>query len=79
MVPGKTHRFSTKHRNHDLQRLFEFLESISKRAEFVTERVVFELEPACADPQTCPTRRDVVKGSDRLCQKSGVPIGVARH
>ena len=54
MLTVEAHFFAVKHRNHDLQRLFEFLESVGKGAELVAKRIVFKLEPACADSQSCP-------------------------
>ena len=54
VLPRETHLLSAKHRDHDLQCLFELLEPVGERAKLKAEGVMFELEPPGTDPQRRP-------------------------
>ena len=65
------------HRQDDLQRLLELVETLGERAELETELVVLEFEPAGADTEDGPPLTDHVQRGDRLGQQGGVAVGVA--
>lgn len=67
------------HRDDDLQRLLELLESLGECAEFEAELSVFEFEPARTDAQDRPATAHDIQRRHRLGKQRRIAIGVARY
>ena len=76
-LAGERGPFAVGHRDDDLKRLLELLESLGERVEFEAELLVFELEPAGADAEDRPAAADHVQRRDGLGEQRRVAVGIA--
>ena len=76
MLASQCRAFAAKHRDDDLERLFQLLEPIGEGSELDAERIMFLLEPSRSYTQLGASSRDDVERGYGLREHGRVAVSV---